>query len=154
MAQRISFDSWYGFLLRLLMAYGFLSAGIEKAVADSWTAQAYLSQSVGPLSGWFQQMAGSGLVDGLVVYGEIAIGFALFVGLLIRPAALFGMLMMILFFFSGLPTNIVHGFVNVQVLYFAVLLALAGSMGRLYSLDAWAARQSWVQERAWLRKLF
>ena len=62
-------------------------------------------------------------VNFLVVFGEIAIGIALILGIATRFAGLAGALMMALFYVAS--WDFAHGFVNEQFLY-GILAAIRG----------------------------
>src|SRR5438309_1471508 len=52
-------------LLRLVIGWHFLFEGIEKLNSDSWSSEAYLRESSGPLAPYFRQMAGDRFIDEL-----------------------------------------------------------------------------------------
>lgn len=142
-------------LLRFALAYLFLFAAWDKLVVPGWTATAYLQHATGPFSTWFQMMAGNTFVDGLVMYGELLIGVSFLFGALMKPAAFFGGIMMLLFYFSSWNINTAHGFVGEHVVIALVCgLFLFGEFGHWFGLDGWFAKQPWVQSRSWLLKLF
>lgn len=118
-----------------------------------WTAEMYLAAAEGPLAEWFQSMAGSGVVDGLNVWGQILIGVALLLGVFVRPASVFGALMMLLYFLSGYPGNAVHGFVQEHIVYIVVFFFLfASGSGHVWGLDGLLERR--LDHRATWAKMF
>lgn len=143
-------------LLRFAMAYLFLYAAWDKyTTLDGWSASAYLQHASGPLAFWFQSLAGNMIVDGMVVYGEFLIGLSFLFGALMKPAAFFGAVLMMLFYGSALVTNTAHGFVNQHVIYALVCgLFLFGEFGHWYGLDYWMSRTKFVQSHPWLLRLF
>jgi len=142
-------------MFRLVLAVGFLQAAFEKLSGDSWSASGYLLRAQGFFGPMFQAMAGNGIVDGLVVYGELFIGIAFLVGIFVRPAAFFGALMMVLFYASGWPTNALHGVVNVQLLYFvSCVFLMTQRSGNICCVDMWLKEQSWVKSQKWMKMLF
>jgi uncharacterized membrane protein YphA (DoxX/SURF4 family) len=50
-------------LLRLAIGWHFLVEGIDKLNSPSWSSEAYLRESTGPLSLYFQELAGDSLLD-------------------------------------------------------------------------------------------
>lgn len=81
--REVSFEyseTWIGYSilsLRLVMGWVFLQAGLDKLFDPGWTAAGYLENAVpagNPFQGTFQAMAGSPLVDGLVIWGLTLIG--------------------------------------------------------------------------------
>ncbi|GAB4237040.1 MAG: hypothetical protein Kow00109_10790 [Acidobacteriota bacterium] len=95
------------FLLRVAVGWHFLYEGLRKVTDPNWTAAAYLLESRGPLAGFFHALAESpgllGLTDRLNAWGLSLIGLALLVGVAIRPAALFGCLLLALYYLANPP---------------------------------------------------
>lgn len=141
--------------LRFAMAILMLNAAWAKISAPNWSAAAYLQYASGPFASWFQSLAGNGMVDGLVVYGQLLIGLAFLMGLFIKPAAFFNIIMMLLFYVSGWTMNTSHGFVDEHIIYALVSgLFLFGEFGHWFGLDFFVSRLKFVQSRSWLLKLF
>lgn len=168
--REVTFDyseTWIGYAilaLRLVMGWVFLQAGIEKLLDPNWTAAGYLQNAVAdtnPLQGLFADMAGMAWVDPLVVYGQLLIGIALILGVLVRWAAFWGVVMLALFWLSslqggllaGLPVE--HGYVvNSDVVYMLLLFGLgAFGAGRILGLDRRLEETSVVRNNRWLRLL-
>lgn len=173
--QSVSFDyseTWIGYSvlsLRLVMAYVFLSAGLEKLLADDRSAQGYIDLQSGfgvteanPLSGLFGEMAArAGAIDPLVIWGQILIGLALLFGVLLRFAVFWGALQMLLFWaadwegglLEGLP--VAHGYLIDSSFVYALLLFGLGAVGagRILGLDDWLEETSVVRNNPWLRRL-
>lgn len=154
-ATRKGWFSGVAFVLRVALGVLFLSAAWSKISADAWSASSYLAGATGPFAMWFQSLAGNLFVDGLNMYGQFAIGLALVVGILVRPAAFFGAVMMILYYFAHFTQNTAHGFVDEHVLY-AVVFALfaCGGFGYIFGLDGVIGRQPSLQKKKWARFLF
>lgn len=109
-------------ILRLALGVLFLWAGLDKAL-NGFSAAGYLTTATaGPLAGLFQSLAGSPVVDFLVVFGEIGIGLALLTGVWLRFAAYSGIAMMGLFYLSKFPPA--HGLVNDQMIYLLIFMLL------------------------------
>lgn len=173
--RQVQFDyseTWIGYSvlsLRLLMAYVFLSAGLEKVVDPEWSAAGYLNPESGfgvgpdnPLAGMFAEMsAQAGLVDPLVIWGQVLIGLALLFGVLFRFAAFWGAIQMLLFWLAaleggllqGLPVQ--HGYLIDSSFVYAVLLFGLGAVGagRILGLDARIEEHGIVEDNSWLRYL-
>ncbi|MFQ6027241.1 MAG: DoxX family protein [Dehalococcoidia bacterium] len=123
-------------LLRVAMGVLFLKAGLDKLFAeDGWSASGYLlNATYGPFKGFFEGMAGSPLVDGLVMYGLILIGVALLLGAATRWTALMGSLLVLLFYLTQLPPE--HGFVSDRMIYILALNLLAvARAGTYFGID-------------------
>lgn len=102
-------------IIRLSLGVVFLWSGISKVLSD-FSAQGYLGHAVyGPFADIFSSLAGSKVVDLLVIWGEIAIGLSMLTGILLRLASFSGMTMMLLFYLSTFPPE--HGLVNEQIIY-------------------------------------
>ncbi len=54
-------------LLRLAIGWHFLIEGIDKLQSDTWSSEAYLRESVGPLAPHFRKLAGDTLLERLTV---------------------------------------------------------------------------------------
>lgn len=165
-------ETWIGYSilgLRLVMAWVFLQAGIEKLLDPGWSAAGYVDPATGygvteanPFSGFFAELSASaGLVDPLVVYGQLAIGLALLLGVLVRFAVFWAAVQLILFWMAslqggllaGLPVE--HGYVvNSDVVYVLLLFGIgAVGAGRILGLDRRLEATDIVRENPWLRYL-
>lgn len=150
--------------LRLVMAWTFIQAGLEKIMAESWTAAGFLNgvPEANPFYGLFQFFAAyPGMVDPLVMYGQLLIGLGLLLGVAFRFSAFMGGLQMTLFwlasfqagFMAGLPVD--HGFVvNSNLVYAAILFGLGAlGAGRLLGVDEYLEEYSVVEDNPWLKYL-
>lgn len=96
-------------LLRIAVGWHFLFEGITKLLSPDWTAQGFLSNSTGFLSGFYEWLATPGIinvVDFLNILGLIAIGLALFIGVFVRVASVAGILLLALYYFAYPPFGI------------------------------------------------
>lgn len=93
--------------LRMAVGWHFLYEGVSKLSLGNWSAASYLTNSTGFLSGFYHWLGSSpGLmrvVDLLNMYGLVAIGLGLFLGVLIRWAAGAGALLLALYYFAYPP---------------------------------------------------
>jgi len=93
--------------IRAAIGWHFLYEGISKLFMENWSAQAYLANATGFLSGFYHGIAASeslvGAVDFLNIFGLIIIGLALFLGLFVRFASLAGILLLLLYYFAYPP---------------------------------------------------
>ena len=174
--RRVTFDyseTWIGYSvlsLRVVMAYVFLSAGLEKLLdPEGWSAGPYLDPQSGfgvgegnPLAGVFAELSASAaLVDPLVIWGQILIGLALLFGAFFRLAAFFGAIQMLLFWLAafeggimaGLPIE--HGYLIDSSFVYALLLFGLGAIGagRILGVDERLEETDLVQQNPWLRYL-
>lgn len=173
--RRVTFDyseTWLGYSLlglRVVMAWIFLQAGLEKLAEGGWTnpggfsSEGFLLQGVeeaNPLRDLFIFFAEySWIVDPIVMYGQILIGLALLFGIFFRFAALMGAIQMVFFWvgaweggvLAGFPVE--HGyFVTSELVYVLLLFGLgAWGAGRLFGVDARLEQTSIVQNKPWLK---
>ena len=94
-------------IIRSAIGWHFLYEGLSKLLMESWSAQSYLANATGFLSGFYHFLAsGESLVkviDILNVYGLILIGLALSLGIFIRLASSGGILLLLLYYFAYPP---------------------------------------------------
>ncbi|MEA3462881.1 MAG: DoxX family protein [Bacteroidota bacterium] len=94
-------------IIRAAIGWHFLYEGISKLFMENWSAQSYLANATGFLSGFYHWLAaGESLVkviDVLNVYGLILIGLALFLGIFIRLASAGGIMLLLLYYFAYPP---------------------------------------------------
>jgi len=167
-------ETWVGYSLlglRLIMAWVFLQAGLEKWADGgwgdplAWSSTGFLENAVAeanPLHGLFTWFANYGsIVDPLVIFGQVLIGLALLFGVLVRFAALMGGIQMLMFWTAaweggvaeGLPVP--NGYVfDSSFVYMLLLFGLgAWGAGRILGLDAKLEQTEFVQNNPWLRYL-
>lgn len=126
-------------LLRIGMGVQFLWAGLEKW--GDWTAAGYLASATGPFAEFFQSLSGNALVDQLNIWGLSLIGVALILGVFVRPASFFGIIVMLLYYVAHFEQNTINGLVDSHIIYILVfMLFLAGGAGHLVGLDGVAYR--------------
>jgi thiosulfate dehydrogenase (quinone) large subunit len=159
-------------VLRVAVGFGFLYAGLDKivhfdGVNKAFNATGFLKgATAGTLPGsadgaivnpthdmWVSLAGNPGLmsaVNVLVVFGEIAIGVALILGLATRFAGVMGALMMGLFWVA--TWDFAHGFVNEQFLYgIASAFVAYAAAGDAYGLDEIIERTETVRRAPALR---
>ena len=110
MTHRSDFSKWQSavlVVLRFLIGWHLLYEGIYKLIHPEWSSIAFLAESKWIFSGiadWIVSNQGVlGTVDFLNTWGLIAIGTGLLLGLLVRPAALAGTLLLALYYFFNPP---------------------------------------------------
>lgn len=70
-------------------------------------------------------MASSELISQLNIWGLLLIGLSLLSGLLLRPASIFGALLMLLYYFAHFEQNTAHGIIEYHLVYIAVFAFIA-----------------------------
>ena len=110
--SKISMPAWVALPLRLFLGITFVYAGLQKLTDSQFfrpSAPGYIGkQIVGmahgtPLGGLLTHLVvpHAMLFGGLIAWGELAIGLGVSVGVLVRPAAVFGALLSFMFFLSA-----------------------------------------------------
>ncbi len=99
-------------ILRVAIGWHFLYEGIAKLIQPNWTSLPYLMDSKGIMAVFFHTLGSSSqtvhIIDLLNIWGLIAIGAGLFVGLFTRAATLGGILLLMLYVLSHPPLAIVR----------------------------------------------
>ncbi len=147
-------------VLRIILGFGFLYAGLEKVLdfagsGKPWSAVGFLRFGTGgtvpnmvgqadpmshnPTQALWTGLAGNAaaidLINFLVVAGEIAIGLALILGLATRLAGILGAAMMFLFWVAAWDFQ--YGVVNLQFVYMILSAFVAyASAGKVLGVDA------------------
>ena len=120
--------------LRIVIGVQFFLAGLDKF--GDWSAAGYLGAATGPLAGFFQSLAGNVVVDQLNVWGLTLVGLALILGAFVRPASLFGALLMLLYYLAQFEQNTAHGFIDEHIIYLGIFAVfMAGGVGHVLGLD-------------------
>ncbi len=175
LGRRVTFDysetwvAWSVLGLRVVMAWIFLQAGLDKLTSDDWSAGGYIDPDSGfgvtpdnPFADLFASMADSvSMVDPLVMYGQILIGIALLLGIFVRWSAFWGFVMMVLFWMAALQGGLTEGLpvehgwvVNADIVYMLLLFGLgAVGAGRVLGIDAYLEETAFVENNPWLRYL-
>ncbi len=167
-------ETWVGWSvlgLRLVMGYVIFSSGLEKLATEGWTnpggwsAHFFLTNVISednPLQPmWLFFADHTWLIEPMVMWGQLAVGLALLLGVFVRLACFAGALQMLLFWAAawqgglaaGLP--VAHGYViDSSFVYALVLFGLgAWGAGRILGVDAWLESTEVVQSNPWLRYL-
>ena len=163
--------------LRIVLGWGFLYAGLSKffmigsgepftsagflkfASAGTWPGVAEAAEGAPPVivnpthDIWVAIASNPSLlsvVDTLVVFGQVAIGATLILGLATRFSGLMGAVMMT--FLTLAAWDFGHGLVNQTSLYAVVALVLAAThAGKAYGLDGIIERLGFVRANPALR---
>lgn len=148
---------------RLCMGWVFLwpfldklfGLGHETTSAHAWInggnpTLGFLSGSVGPFAGFYQAIAGAGLVNWLFMIGLLGIAVALVLGIGTRIASVSGAVMVILMWSASLPPQD-DIFMDNHLIYALVLigLALVGA-GNTLGLGRWWTQTPLVRRFPWL----
>ena len=149
---------WVFAPLRLFLAVTFIYAGIQKLTDPQFFnphAAGYIGKQIqgfatgSPIHGLLVNVAlpHAQFWGGAIAYGELAIGLGALVGLLLRPAAFFGLLLSLMFFLSASwrVRPYFYGADIVFVFAWATLLLAGPLAGGWPSLDLWLVQ--WIERR-------
>ncbi len=164
--------------LRVFLGIGFLYAGLSKflmigadgpftaggflkfGTAGTWPGVAEAAEGaapviVNPTHDLWVAVAGNAaalsVIDTMVVFGQIAIGTALILGIATRFSGIMGALMMA--FLTIAAWDFGHGIVNQTSLYAVVALVLAAThAGKVYGLDGVLDKVSLIREHGTVRR--
>ena len=93
--------------LRMLIGWHFLYEGLAKITNPYWTSAGYLQESKWLFSDFFISLAASPgtltVVDLLNQWGMLLIGLSFLLGVLVRPAAIAGALILLLYYVAAPP---------------------------------------------------
>ncbi len=149
--------------VRLGMAWTFLwpfldklfGLGHQTTSAQAWInggnpSKGFLSGSVGAFSGFYQSIAGAGMVNWLFMVGLLAIAISLSFGIAMRFAAAAGSVMLVLMWSASLPPQD-DLFLDNHIIYALLLigLALVGA-GNTLGLGRRWGQSSLVRRHPWL----
>ncbi len=162
-------------ILRVVLGFGFLYAGLEKWLdlkgTGPFSAAGFLAHATAgtvpdmvghdpatmvhnPTHQFWVDLAANpgvvGIINFLVVFGEIAIGTALILGVATRLAGSLGALMMFAFWIAAWDFQ--NGIVNEQFAYMLLAAVVAyASAGRVFGVDAILERTELVRRAPGLR---
>lgn len=144
-------SAWIWLIIRLYVGYTWLTSGWGKFGADAWTGEnagaaikgfvggaLAKSEEGGDVAGWYAAflenvvLPNATIFSYMVVFGEIAVGLGLILGLLTGIAAFFGSIMNVTFLFAGTLSS------NPVLFILATWLVLAWKVAGWYGLDRWA----------------
>jgi thiosulfate dehydrogenase (quinone) large subunit len=148
---------------RLCMGWVFLwpfldktfGLGHETTSAHAWInggspSFGFLSGATGPFAGFYQSIAGAGLVNWLFMIGLLGIALALLSGVGVRIAAISGAVMVILMWSASLPPQD-DIFMDNHIIYALVLIGLAlVTAGNTLGLGRWWTQTALVRRYPWL----
>ena len=161
-------------LIRLFAGFCMFGAGLEKATNQWWnhshtafSAAGYLmglksADGGGAFSGWLVSLAAPGnigAVNFLVVAGELGIGLALIIGIVVRFAAFMGIIEVGLIwisefkpgtgtFYLGWSTGPLE--LGASLIAMFIVCALIGG-GLIYGIDAWLEKTGFVKKHPKLK---
>ena len=130
------------FLLRISIGVLFFWAGYTKLIDPAWSAAGYIAGSK-TLTGFYSWLLQPGIlpvINFLNEWGLTLIGLALILGIFVRLASFFGIVIMIFYYIPIFPSF--HGLIDEHIIYSAAFLVLM-SFGAGEILTA----STWIQTR-------
>jgi thiosulfate dehydrogenase [quinone] large subunit len=149
-------------IARVAMGWIFFQSGYEKIMDPEWTASGFLQFAIpegNPFMNLWAGFVGSTTIDNLVQWGMLLIGASLILGFFVRWAALWGAVMMVLFWMASLMGGLSeflpleHGWVIDDHLVYAALLYFLGAIGsgHILGLDARIDNSDFVKNNSWVK---
>jgi len=142
---------------RLSMGWIFIWSGFDKLITDFSAGGFLVNASRGPLNDIFIDMGTNqtalDVIDPLVIWGQILIGFSLILGLFTRVGAFFGALQMLVFYLAVLwPEH--NPFIDDHFIYIGIF-ALLGALGagRIVGIDSYLEQTETVKKMPALKYL-
>ena len=122
-------------IVRLALGGAMLEAGLDKLISGDFSVVGYLEHGSGPFASWFSTLVGeAAALDYLVIWGEILIGTALILGILVRFTSFWGAVMMLLYYLPYLPPS--NGWISEQIIYLLVfVMFMFTGIGYYWGLD-------------------
>lgn len=144
-------DRWLTLFFRIAMGWTFLYAGLSQLADPQFTAATFLN-STKTFHSVFVLFASPAILpftNFLVVWGHTLIGVSLLLGLCLRFSSVFGIFLMITYYFAHMDFPYIEGHVNFimdfHLVYGGVLVWLMKAQaGHVWGLDAWLEKQPFV----------
>lgn len=151
MAKVSKTDCWI-FLMRLVMGWVFLYAGLQKILQGNWTAEKFLTSLNGPFASFFHQMAGNHFIDWLNMIGLILIGTALVLGIFVRWTSFWAIILMVLYYLAQFPPRqdyLVLFDEHIVYIFIFVGFMIFGS-GKFWAIDNLLEKSKLYKNNPWL----
>ncbi|OGD92664.1 hypothetical protein A2697_02565 [Candidatus Curtissbacteria bacterium RIFCSPHIGHO2_01_FULL_41_44] len=150
--QRISL-----FVARILLGWLMFYAGWSKVItyftdARDFSAAGFLKGLEGPFASIFLSLSGNVVVDWLNAYGLLLVGLAIVLGIFVRFASFWGVVLMLLYYLAGFPPERAF-IVDEHVIYSSVFVFMAFcGAGRIWGLDAFIEKTQFVKKNPAIAK--
>ncbi|HJX72408.1 MAG: DoxX subfamily [Bacteroidetes bacterium RBG_13_42_15] len=147
-------------LTRILIGWYFLYEGIVKLLNPDWSSLGYLLDSKGFMEDFFISLATNtsvvSIIDMINIWGLIAIGLGLILGLFTRIASISGIVLLCLYYLShpafigaeyALPSEGNYLWINKTILEISLLLIITiFPTGRIIGIDRFFTKQTTAKE--------
>jgi thiosulfate dehydrogenase [quinone] large subunit len=145
---------------RLAMGWVFLYAASHQVFVPGWSVAGFLS-STKTFHGVYSLFTGPAIapvLSFLVGYGHLLIGLSLVVGLMVRVSAVFGILLMLLYWTAHMDFPYISDtnnfLVDEHIVYAGVLVFLiVKHAGHVWGLDGWVENLDFFRRHANLKPL-
>ncbi len=145
---------------RLAMAWTFLYSAYHQVLVPGWSVAGFLdsTKTFHPIYSQFTGPAIAPILSFLVSYGHLLIGLSLLVGLFVRISAVFGILLMLLYWTAHMDFPYISDtnnfLVDEHIVFAGVLvLLIVERAGHVFGLDGWAEKTSFFREHPKLMPL-
>jgi len=134
------------FVLRLGTGWLFLYAGLTKVLDPLWSAEGFLkgAKTFAGFYSWFLEPDMLWAVNVVNEWALVLLGASLILGLFVRPSGIFGVILMLLYYFasSAIP-SVPNGFIVDAHIILALILAflIAVDAGNFFGLDRFLRNQ-------------
>lgn len=125
-------------LFRLMVGWVFLGAALRQIPDAGWSAAGFMGRAA-HLTGFYNFLATPPLIniiDATIPWVHLLLGLALILGVFLRPAALVGSVLMILYLIPRIEFPAV--FTDAHIFYALIMIYLASvGAGRIWGLQNW-----------------
>jgi thiosulfate dehydrogenase [quinone] large subunit len=141
--QRVSARTITLFLFRIALGGLMFEAGLTKLLSGTFSAAGFLEHVSGPFAGFYTGIAGNpaflGITNVLVPWGETLIGIAIILGIVVRFASFWGIILMFLYYTAALPPA--NGWISQEIIYIVVFLTfMFAGVGYFLGIDQIAVK--------------
>lgn len=146
------------FILRILLGWFMFYAGISKILVNNWSAEFYIKEAKTFASFYnlFLDPSILPIISSLNKWGIFLIGVSLVLGLFSRISSIFGIILMILYYFPILKFPYAGNYnyiVDNHIIFIAAfLLIIVFRVGRIWGLDRYLLKIKLSEKCAKLRE--
>jgi thiosulfate dehydrogenase [quinone] large subunit len=145
---------------RLAMAWTFLWAGFRQVFLQDFSVAPFLAhtKTFHDFYAVFATAQWAPVVSFMVKWGHLLIGLSLLAGLMVRVSAVFGMMLLAMYWTAHMDFPSIESNVNLlldyHIVYIGVMVyLLVKHAGHVFGLDGWLERQPFTAEHPGLRPL-
>ena len=145
---------------RLAMAWTFLWAGFRQVFLQDFSVVPFLShtKTFHDFYAVFATAQWAPVISFMVKWGHLLIGLSLLAGLMVRVSAVFGMLLLAMYWTAHMDFPYIESNVNLlldyHIVYIGVMVyLLVKQAGHVFGLDGWLENHNVVAEHPALRPL-